>query len=136
ERAYGGDGDGCGSARSTAGTRRRVEEAVDEVEEVLAVGVAVVIEVRVVREEVIDEVEEVLAVDGAVVVPVAGAGRRRRRADAEVVPTHDVAGAAAAEEADAGRDGQRRVLSTAEEPADGLRGSGGIGSEVGDADRC
>src|SRR5690349_3749896 len=54
---------------SAAGGRH--EEAVEEVEEVLAVGAVMPVEVGVPGEEVVQEVEEVLAVHAVGVVPVA-----------------------------------------------------------------
>ncbi len=53
--------------------QRRIKEAGQEVEEVLAVRGAVHVEVGVALEELGEEVEEILAADARVVVPVARA---------------------------------------------------------------
>src|SRR5436189_2505541 len=75
-----------GWAGVTGGLRASCKEAVQEVEEVLAVGHSIVIEIRVAREEGCDEVEEVLRVQPPVVVPVARA--RGDRPDAHLARAH------------------------------------------------
>src|SRR5690606_6199567 len=88
----------CSKPASFRGSFATGEEAGEEVEEVLGVGLLVAVEVGVAGEEGGEEVEEVLAVEAVGVVPVAGAcGPDAALDELDVVPEDGAGGGHGAE---------------------------------------